>query len=181
MKSWIPVLPESHFPIQNIPLGIFSRISDGSRPRAGAAIGEFVLDLALLADQGLLDNLGFDSRVFCEPTLNSFMSYERPQWRAARSKIQELLSADDRADSRLRTNATLQQQALVPMIDVKMHMPALVGDYTDFYSSREHATNVGIMFRGKDNALQPNWLHLPVGYHGRASSVSKRLEEFLFS
>jgi len=170
MKSFVPVSQESHFPIQNIPLGIFSRKSDSSWPRAGAAIGDFVLDLALLSREGLLENLGFDSRVFCESTLNSFMSYDRPQWRAARAKIQELLSQDG-ADSRLRSNAALQQLALIPMADVIMHMPADVGDYTDFYSSREHATNVGIMFRGKDNALQPNWLHLPVGYHGRASSV----------
>lgn len=89
-------------------------------------------------------------------------------WSLARSTIQHLLSADV---ATLRDNADLRKRALVPMANVIMHLPAKIGDYTDFYSSREHATNIGVMFRGKDNALQPNWLHLPVGYHGRASSV----------
>ncbi|KAI9485859.1 MAG: fumarylacetoacetase [Benjaminiella poitrasii] len=96
------------------------------------------------------------------------MALGRPVWRATRSAIQALLSKDD---SQLRDNKQLLETALVPLDTVKMHLPAKIGDYTDFYCSREHATNVGIMFRGKDNALQPNWLHIPVGYHGRASSV----------
>ena len=103
-----------------------------------------------------------------ERTLNKFMSLGRPMWREVRSRLQKVLSADD---ATLRDNADLCAKALVPVADVTMHLPATVGDYTDFYSSREHATNVGTMFRGKDNALQPNWLHLPVGYHGRSSTV----------
>ena len=98
------------------------------------------------------------------------MGLERKHWRATRSRLQDLLSINN-SDTRLSSNEELKARTLVPMEDVVMHMPATIGDYTDFYSSREHATNVGIMFRGKDNALQPNWLHLPVGYHGRASSV----------
>ncbi|KAI9274391.1 fumarylacetoacetase [Phascolomyces articulosus] len=96
------------------------------------------------------------------------MNLGKPVWRATRSAIQKLLSKDE---ALLRDNTELQASALVKQSDVTMHLPAQVGDYTDFYCSREHATNVGIMFRGKDNALQPNWLHIPVGYHGRASSL----------
>lgn len=98
------------------------------------------------------------------------MALERKYWRATRSRLQDLLSSNN-TDTRLSSNEDLKAKTLVPVSNVIMHNPAQIGDYTDFYSSREHATNVGIMFRGKDNALQPNWLHLPVGYHGRASSV----------
>jgi len=168
--SWIPVSADNHFPIQNLPFGIFSTRSTPSAPRPGVAIGEFVVDLNALHNAGLLDNLGFASSILTEPTLNSFMALERKHWRATRARLQALLSADN-ADTRLSSNLELRTRSLIPVEDVVMHVPAHIGDYTDFYSSREHATNVGIMFRGKDNALQPNWLHLPVGYHGRASSV----------
>lgn len=97
------------------------------------------------------------------------MEMERSAWRSLRNRLTDLLSAN--GDAALRGNDPLRAVALVPLTSVTMHLPAEIGDYTDFYSSREHATNVGIMFRGVDNALQPNWLHLPVGYHGRASSV----------
>lgn len=167
--SWVNVSPESHFPIQNLPFGVFSTSSD-PQPRPGVAIGEFVLDLQCLHYAGLLSGLGFSSSVFCEPTLNAFMGLERSNWRSTRSRLFELLSIDN-IDTRLSGNNSLRAKALVPSTDVTMHMPAVVGDYTDFYSSREHATNVGIMLRGIDNALQPNWLHLPVGYHGRSSTV----------
>ena len=90
-------------------------------------------------------------------------------WDALRGRLQDLL--DDGGDRALRDSEAVLRQAIIPLADVEMHLPAEIGDYTDFYSSREHATNVGIMFRGKENALMPNWLHLPVGYHGRASSV----------
>jgi fumarylacetoacetase len=96
------------------------------------------------------------------------MALGRPAWAEARATLQRLLSSEEGA---LRDNATLRREALVSLAEACMHLPAAIGDYTDFYCSREHATNVGAMFRGKDNALQPNWLHLPVGYHGRASSV----------
>lgn len=168
--SWVNVAADSHFPIQNLPFGIFSTITKPSWPRPGVAIGDYVLDLNCLHNAGLLNDLGFPSAILTEPTLNSFMGLERKHWRATRSRLQDLLGANS-TDDRLRENETLKSKALVPMEYVVMHVPAQIGDYTDFYSSREHATNVGIMFRGKDNALQPNWLHLPVGYHGRASSV----------
>ncbi len=159
--SWVTVAQDSHFPIQNLPFGIFSTRNSANSPhRAGVAIGDFVLDLMFLHREGFFDGIGFSSSVFCEPTLNSFMALERKDWRAARARVRDILATDG-ADARLRNSEGLQKQALIPMENVVMHMPAEIGDYTDFYSSREHATNVGIMFRGVANALQPNWLHLP--------------------
>ena len=171
LTSFVPVEPGSHFPIQNLPYGIFRRRAEGpdGRPRVGTAIGEFVLDLSVLEDRGLLAPTALAGRrVFGEPTLNAFMAAGRPVWRETRHILTRLLSANE---ATLRDDAMLRDAALLPIIDVEMLLPAAIGDYTDFYSSREHATNVGIMFRGRDNALMPNWLHLPVGYHGRASSI----------
>ena len=168
MKSWIDVSATCHFPIQNLPYGVFSY--SNCPPRCGVAIGENVLDLSALHDAGLLGGLGFDTSIFAQPSLNSFMGLAKNSWVATRHRVADLLSADG-SDSRLKDDESLKKVALIPMKVVQMHLPAVIGDYTDFYSSREHATNVGIMFRGKENALQPNWLHLPVGYHGRASTV----------
>lgn len=162
MTSFIEYSPESHFPIQNLPYGIFSTDAD-NRKRAGVAIGDFVLDLAALESSGLLNTAYFDS-----DTLNTFMAAGKSEWKSVRATLQSLLSADNPA---LRDNASLRSRALIPMTDVTMHLPARIGDYTDFYSSRQHATNVGMMFRDPANALLPNWLHIPVGYHGRSSSV----------
>ncbi len=165
LRSWVDVAPESHFPIQNLPFGIFRRA--GEAPRAGVAIGDFVLDLAALEAAGLLDSPS-SRGVFSQRSLNAFMALGRPAWRAARATISRLLRHDEPA---LRDSAERRRKALIPKADVEMLLPAEIGDYTDFYSSREHATNVGVMLRGPDNALMPNWLHLPVAYHGRASSV----------
>ena len=168
MHSFIEVRPDSHFPIHNLPYGIFSP-RDGGRPRAGVAIGDQVLDLHLLDVAGFFDGIDMGGgQVFLNSELNAFMSLGRSIWKQIRAVIQELLKADN---PRLRDDAALRQRALRPVDGVTMHLPAKIGDYTDFYSSREHATNVGTMFRGAKNALQPNWLHLPVAYHGRASSV----------
>jgi len=168
LRSFVQIPEDSHFPIHNLPYGIFKPAAS-SRPRIGVAIGSEVLDLATLADAGLLNggDLG-DGTVFFEPTLNALMSLGRPGWTAARSKLTRLLNENE---STLRDNEALRDAAFHRQPSVEMVMPAAIGDYTDFYSSREHATNIGVMLRGKDNALQPNWLHLPVGYHGRASSV----------
>jgi fumarylacetoacetase len=168
LRSFVQVPEDSHFPIHNLPYGVF-KPGAASRPRIGVAIGSEVLDLATLADAGLLDggDLG-DGAVFSEPTLNALMSLGRPAWTAARSKLTRLLNENE---STLRDNEALRDAAFHRQSSVEMVVPAAIGDYTDFYSSREHATNIGVMLRGKDNALQPNWLHLPVGYHGRASSV----------
>ncbi|NOX61252.1 MAG: fumarylacetoacetase [Chloroflexi bacterium] len=160
-KSFIPVAPDSHFPIQNLPYGVFSAADRG--PRCGVAIGDYVLDLAVLEESGLLDGDYFN-----RPALNAFMAAGRDEWSRVRARLKELL---DENTPTLRDNAALRERAFVPLDQVTMHLPAHIGDYTDFYSSREHATNVGTMFRGKENALPPNWLHLPIAYHGRASSV----------
>ncbi|WP_038378380.1 fumarylacetoacetase [Bradyrhizobium elkanii] len=163
--SFIDVAPTSDFPIQNLPYGVFSS-KDGLAPRVGVAIGDYVLDLWELEQDSRLDvgPLG----VFSQPSLNAFMALGPKVWSATRARISELLRSDH---PELRDNRELRARALVPMADVKLHMPFAVSGYTDFYSSKEHATNVGVMFRGKDNALQPNWLHMPIGYNGRASTV----------
>jgi len=165
LSSFIPVDADSDFPIQNLPFGIFSTHAHPNK-RVGVAIGEFVLDLAVIEAADLLRVQV--NAVFNQPTLNSFIALGQPVWQEARKKISELLRADQ---PRLRDDAALRAKALIPMHEVQMHMPIQVSGYTDFYSSREHATNVGMMFRDPANALLPNWLHLPVGYNGRASSV----------
>jgi fumarylacetoacetase len=165
LKSFIDVAEQSDFPIQNLPFGIFST-AEHTQARAGVAIGDQVLDLSVLEAKGLLKLA--PQAVFSDATLNAFIALGQPAWRAAREAISVLLRHDNPI---LRDDQALRAQALVPQQAVRMHLPVKVGGYTDFYSSREHATNVGSMFRDPANALLPNWLHLPVGYNGRASSV----------
>ncbi len=162
MRSFVDVMAESHFPLQNLPYGVFS-IADEPRARCGTRIGDFVLDLAALEETGLLA-----TRCFDQPALNAFMAAGRDVWTATRQRLQWLLLAET---PDLRDDTALLARALLPVDRVMMHLPAQVGDYTDFYSSRFHAENVGRMFRGAANALPPNWLHLPIAYHGRASSL----------
>jgi fumarylacetoacetase len=168
LTSFLPV-PQGHdFPIQNLPYGVFRREGE-EQPRVGVRIGEFVLDLKVLEHEGLFRDTALgDTHVFCKWGLNRFMAQGPAVWASARARIQELLRQDH---PRLRDDRVLRARAVVPIESVEMCLPAEIGDYTDFYSSREHATNVGTMLRGKDQALQPNWLWLPVAYHGRASSV----------
>src|SRR5947209_18739074 len=165
LRSFIDVAPDSHFPIQNLPYGVFSA-KDGRAPRVGVAIGDYVLDLWQLAQDCRFDVV--EPAVFAAPHLNPFMALGPKVWSSTRARISELLRHDH---PELRDNEKLRKRALVPMSDVTLHLPVAVSGYTDFYSSKEHATNVGVMFRGKDNALQPNWLHMPIGYNGRASTV----------
>jgi fumarylacetoacetase len=165
LRTFVDVAADSHFPIQNLPFGVFSTEGE-PRPRVGVAIGDWVLDLAVLEREGLLT--AGDSPVFDGPSLNRFMARGREVWRRVRADVSGLLRNDN---PRLRDDRALRQRALVPMAGVRLHLPVEIGGYTDFYSSREHATNVGSMFRDPANALLPNWLHLPVGYNGRASSV----------
>lgn len=168
LRSFVPVAAESHFPIQNLPFGVFQG-RGAEKPNVGVRIGDYVLDLKVLEHRGVFrpTPLG-ETHVFCKQGLNKFMSLGSAAWRAARQRISELLRSDC---STLRDDKALRDECLLPIESVVMHLPAEIGDYTDFYSSKEHATNVGIMMRGKDNALQPNWLWLPVAYHGRASSI----------
>ncbi|XP_062327846.1 fumarylacetoacetase isoform X2 [Osmerus eperlanus] len=165
--SFVKVDGNSDFSYHNLPYGVFST-PDNPRHRIGVAIGDQVLDLSVIKSFFNGPCLSARQDVFDQPTLNAFMGVGHEAWREARRTVQTLLSANE---TTLRDDANLRSRAFVPLSSVKMHLPAEIGDYTDFYSSKDHATNVGIMFRGKENALMPNWLRLPVGYHGRASSV----------
>ncbi|AMN67176.1 fumarylacetoacetase [Psychrobacter sp. P11G5] len=165
LSSFLDIASDSDFSIHNLPYGIFSETADGKR-RAGVAIGEHVLDLAVLETEGLIKLEG--GRYFDQPTLNAFIDSGRDNWTTARSTIQTLLAADT---DTLRDNQDLQGKALFKQADVTMHLPVHVPGYTDFYSSKEHATNVGTLFRDPANALLPNWKEMPVGYNGRASTV----------
>nr|XP_045613587.1 fumarylacetoacetase-like [Procambarus clarkii] len=167
MKSFIDVSPDSDFPIENLPYGIFSTCDNPSH-HIGVAIGNLILDLSVISHLFNGPVLKAHQQVFQQATLNDFMSLGIPAWREARSTLQTILSDDDPT---LRDDPSLRARAFVPQSAAKMHLPAEIGDYTDFYSSIDHATNVGTMFRGKENALMPNWKYMPVGYHGRASSV----------
>ncbi len=166
-RSFVAVPPDSHFPIQNLPFGVFS--SAGREPaRIGVAIGDQVLDLAVIEERGFFHEATGNAPVFNQPALNDFLALGPSAWMRVRGIISHLLNAETPT---LRDDASLRAAALVPQADTRMYLPSQVGDYTDFYSSRDHATNVGTMLRGADNALMPNWLHLPVAYHGRASSL----------
>ncbi len=168
LGSFIPVAAESHFPIQNLPYGTFRRRT-GELPRIGVAIGDYVLDLAALAENGCFSHPQAAVReALSQSTLNAFMALGPLAWAMVRVELQNLLSAQN---SILRDHAALRDAVLIPQSQVTLCMPVDIGDYTDFYASKEHASNVGTLWRGKDNALMPNWTHMPIGYHGRASSV----------
>ncbi len=168
LTSFVEVEPESHFPIQNLPYGL-ARPKNGGESFLCSAIGDYVVNLAELEAAGVFDGPQLDGKhVFRSSTLNDFMELGRKAWAEARSYLSTLLGADEPA---LRDNEALRERVLIPMDEVEMLLPVDIGDYTDFYSSEQHATNVGSMFRDPENALKPNWKHLPVGYHGRASSV----------
>ncbi len=166
LQSFIQVTPESDFPIQNLPYGIFSHGPDAA-PRVGVALGEWVVDLAVLEANGFLE-IKAGEYYFNQPTLNKFIETGKANWSKIRAELQDLLSSDNPI---LRDNQALRGQVFLKQTDVVMHLPVHIPGYTDFYSSKEHATNVGCMFRDPKNALLPNWSELPVGYNGRASSV----------
>ena len=166
LKSWVDVAPDSDFPIQNLPFGIFK--TEREKPRVGIAIGDMVLDLRALHILGYLENLPFELDDLSSNSLNKVIARGKKATRELRNRVSKLLRSDI---PDLRQKDHHVKQALFAQADVQLLMPVEVGDYTDFYSSIEHATNVGIMFRDPSNALLPNWRHLPVGYHGRASSI----------
>lgn len=160
-QSWLPVPLDSDFSVHNLPFGIFS---DGQGRRAGVAIGEFVIDLAVAYDLGMFPEYRLQENVFRKPVLNDAIRLGRAFSRYVRTVLQNALC---------NSYSLLHQRAdtlLIRMQDVQMHLPLHIGDYTDFYSSEEHATTVGKLFR-PDNPLFPNWKHMPVAYHGRASSI----------
>jgi fumarylacetoacetase len=177
LKSWIPVDKNSDFSIQNLPFGIFTPPQElierrdkaqDILPRVGVAIGDQVLDLLELKKTGVFNALKFDTNVFAKSSLNEFIALGKKTTNAVRARISKLL---EERNPELRDDEKTKKKVLHNLKDVQMHLPVEIGDYTDFYSSMEHARNVGSMFRDPANALLPNWKHLPVGYHGRASSI----------
>ncbi|PCI02606.1 MAG: fumarylacetoacetase [Hyphomicrobiales bacterium] len=164
LKSWVESAnsPQSPFPLNNLPYGIFSVGSDV--PRCGVAIGDKVLDVSKLEASGVISPA--EKTVFDKPCWNAFMDEGAKVWNGFRSTLQDMLGVNAGRD----VQAALSE-ALVPMASAQLHMPFVVSEYTDFYSGRNHALNVGTMFRGAENALPPNWLHIPIGYNGRASSI----------
>ncbi|KAK4099467.1 Fumarylacetoacetase [Parathielavia hyrcaniae] len=174
-SSWVPDMDSaSDFSLANIPFGIIST-PDDPKPHAAVAIGSYALDLKVLCASTDLTQIFPGTRglaeAFSQPALNAFAEMGRAVHRQVRAGIQDLLSTATAHPSVLRDNTALRARALLPQSTVKMHLPMAIGDYTDFYAGYHHAHAVGVMFRGPDNALQPNYLHLPVGYHGRTSSV----------
>lgn len=166
LHSWIEIDANSDFPIQNLPFGIF-RTPDRD-PRVGVAIGEYILDLCEVARRDFFNLIDLDPNVFHRPYLNDFIALGKPIWRAVRNRVSELLRNDN---EEISGDRDLIHECLILQSDAEMLLPVKVGNYTDFYSSIEHATNVGTMFRDPKNALLPNWKHIPIGYHGRASSI----------
>ena len=166
LKSWVNVPEGSDFPIQNLPFGIFK--TEDSSTRVGVRIGDYVLDLKEVYELGYLDHLPFSLIDFENEFLNSLMKKGKKATRDLRNRISNLLNENK---SELKNNTNHIAQALIPIEKIELSMPIQIGDYTDFYSSREHATNIGTMIRDPQNALSPNWLYIPVGYHGRSSSV----------
>ncbi len=166
LKSWVSVPENSDFPIQNLPFGIIN--SANLSKRVAVRIGDYALDLKVLAELGYLKDTGFHSSDFDAPFLNPMMKKGKLAVRGLRNRISELLLD---SSTSLQNNPSQIEQVLHLISAVEVSMPVEIGDYTDFYSSKEHATNVGMMFRDPANALLPNWLWIPVAYHGRASSI----------
>lgn len=174
IKSWLPIPLNSHFSLSNIPFGIITSRNSQVEKRPAVAVGDHVLDLkafSLANGFSTLPSLKDNLQVFSQPTLNAFAALGRPIHREVRAYLKEVFSEATKFPEVLKENAALREAALLPKHDTKMHLPMQIGDYTDFFAGINHAFNVGTMFRGPANALQPNYTHLPVGYHGRASSV----------
>ncbi|MGS2763722.1 fumarylacetoacetase [Sinomicrobium sp. M5D2P9] len=165
-KSWIQVDKDSDFPIQNIPFGVFLTRDDVIT--IGTRIGNTAIDLGALHQLGYFEGIPLTDDIFLQDSLNDFISDGKKTWRLVRNRIAELFDINNPA---LQENQGHRHIVLFTLDEIEMQLPVQIGDYTDFYSSKEHATNVGKMFRGPDNALLPNWLHIPVGYHGRSSSI----------
>lgn len=163
LRSWVESAQGSLFPIQNLPIGIFS--TEHKTPRAGIAIGDYILDLAVCFDKGFIKIEGVSENIFAQDSINSYLELGRTVWRSVRGQISNFLNAEN------ASNASLASEVLVLQADAKMHLAMKIGDYTDFYSSLEHASNVGRIFRPNMEPLLPNWKHLPVGYHGRSNSI----------
>ena len=162
LRSWVASAnaADTDFPLNNLPYGVFS--TDALDVRCGVAIGDSILDMQVAEDTGLINLI--DEPLFDVPFWNEVMEQGPAVWTALRARLTDLLAEGSK-------HRVMVEQLLVPMSEATLHMPLLISEFTDFYSGRHHATNVGTMFRGPNNALPPNWLHMPIGYNGRASSV----------
>jgi fumarylacetoacetase len=162
MTSWVESAnsADTDFPLNNLPYGVFT--TNRLEARCGVAIGDQILDMAALEEEGLITLA--EEPVFDVPYWNDVMDLGPAAWASLRARLVELLSADAPDQAAVAPH-------LVPMDEARLHMPMMVSEYTDFYAGKHHATNVGTMFRGAENALPPNWLHIPIGYNGRASTV----------
>ncbi len=165
-KSWINVPENSDFPIQNIPFGVF--ITKEDVITIGTRIGNCAIDMGALQQLGYFEGIELTDDMFMQDTLNDFISDGKKTWRLVRNRLAEIF---DEKNPKLRDNKEHREVVIFSVEDIEMLLPVQIGDYTDFYSSKEHATNVGKMFRDPENALLPNWLHIPVGYHGRSSTI----------
>lgn len=165
-KTWLPVAPNSDFPIQNIPFGVFLTRDDVIT--IGTRIGDHAIDLGALHQLGYFNGIPLTDDIFLQDTLNDFISDGHKTWRLVRNRISEIF---DITNPILEKNQEHRNIVLFTMDEIEMQLPVQIGDYTDFYSSKEHATNIGSMFRDPENALLPNWLHIPIGYHGRSSTI----------
>ncbi|MGB6153680.1 MAG: fumarylacetoacetase [Pricia sp.] len=165
-KTWLTVSEQSDFPIQNIPFGVFLTRDDNIT--IGSRIGDYAIDIDALHRLGYFSEIPLTKDIFSQDSLNNFISEGQKIWRQVRNRISELFDA---ANDELKKNESHRKTVLFAVDEIEMKLPVHIGDYTDFYSSREHATNVGTMFRDAENALLPNWLHLPIAYHGRSSTV----------
>ncbi len=165
-KSWINVPENSDFPIQNIPFGVF--ITKEDVITIGTRIGNCAIDMGALQQLGYFEGIELTDDMFMQDTLNDFISDGKKTWRLVRNRLAELF---DENNPKLRDNHAHREIIIFKVEEIEMLLPVQIGDYTDFYSSKEHATNVGKMFRDPENALLPNWLHIPVGYHGRSSTI----------
>ena len=165
-KSWINVPENCDFPIQNIPFGVF--ITKEDVITIGTRIGNCAIDMGALQQLGYFEGIELTDDMFMQDTLNDFISDGKKTWRLVRNRLAELF---DENNPILRDNKEHREVVIFKVEDIEMLLPVQIGDYTDFYSSKEHATNVGKMFRDPENALLPNWLHIPVGYHGRSSTI----------
>lgn len=165
-KSWLDVEENSDFPIQNIPFGVFLTKDDVIT--IGTRIGNYAIDMGALQQLNYFEGIELTDDMFMQDTLNDFISDGKKTWRLVRNRLSDIF---DQTNAKLRDKEKHREIIIFDLCDVEMQLPVLIGDYTDFYSSKEHATNVGTMFRDPDNALLPNWLHIPVGYHGRSSTI----------
>ncbi len=165
-KTWLDTKPNTDFPIQNIPFGVFLTRDDIIT--IGTRIGDYAIDLGALHQLGYFEGIELTDDIFLQDSLNDFIADGRKTWRLVRNRVSDIFLKDN---PKLRDNEAHKKQILFTLDEIEMQLPVDVGDYTDFYASKEHATNVGSLFRDPKNALLPNWLHIPIGYHGRSSSI----------